>query len=234
MSLKIAVVNNSGNVGKSTTCEVLLKPRMENAEIIKVESINSDGTTDETLSAKDFNEILKMIDMADTAIVDVGASNIEIFVEQMKVYKDSHEDIDYFLIPVIPFHKQQVDSVATVAALLNLGVDPENIKIVFNQVDKLTDIKKQFSYFFNDQSVVPELSLEKLSVIYFSDVFSFLNTHGKNFNEVLNDDSDFKSMLKSAETKEERGRISEARSIKRLVDGVNEELNIAFEKLSLV
>ena len=36
MYLKLAIVNNSGNVGKSTICQTLLKPRLEGSEIIKV------------------------------------------------------------------------------------------------------------------------------------------------------------------------------------------------------
>ncbi len=47
MYLNIAVVNNSGNVGKSTICDILLKPRLEGAKVVKVETINSDGTNDE-------------------------------------------------------------------------------------------------------------------------------------------------------------------------------------------
>ncbi len=46
MYLNIAIVNNSGNVGKSTICETMLKPRIPNAEVVKVETINSDGTDD--------------------------------------------------------------------------------------------------------------------------------------------------------------------------------------------
>ncbi|MCM5327019.1 transcriptional regulator, partial [Escherichia coli] len=32
MYLKLAIVNNSGNVGKSTICQTLLKPRLEGSE----------------------------------------------------------------------------------------------------------------------------------------------------------------------------------------------------------
>jgi hypothetical protein len=83
MYLKAAVLNNSGNVGKSTICQTLLKPRLDGAEIIKVETINSDGTNDSKLSAKEFDEILKRIDDVDCTLIDIGASNIEQFMVQM-------------------------------------------------------------------------------------------------------------------------------------------------------
>ncbi len=87
MYMKIAVLNNSGNVGKSTICQTLLKPRLENSEIIRVETINSDGTSDEKVSAREFDEILKRIDDAECTIIDVGSSNIEQFMVQMLEFK---------------------------------------------------------------------------------------------------------------------------------------------------
>ena len=47
--MKIAVINFSGNVGKSTIARNLLAPRIPDAEVFAVETINSDGTEDETM-----------------------------------------------------------------------------------------------------------------------------------------------------------------------------------------
>jgi hypothetical protein len=41
------------------------------------------------------NEIL----IADEAIVDVGASNVETFLMLMSQYAGSHKDYDYYIIP---------------------------------------------------------------------------------------------------------------------------------------
>ena len=40
--MKVAVINFSGNVGKSTIARHLLTPRIEGAELISIESINAD------------------------------------------------------------------------------------------------------------------------------------------------------------------------------------------------
>ncbi len=61
MNIKIAVVNNSGNMGKSTICDYLLLPRLEGAKVVKVETINTDGTNDVKISAKEFLEITKKL-----------------------------------------------------------------------------------------------------------------------------------------------------------------------------
>ncbi|WDZ74290.1 hypothetical protein PWW31_29180 [Vibrio harveyi] len=136
MYLNIAVVNNSGNVGKSTICDILLKPRLEGAQVVKVETINSDGTNDEKISAEQFEDVLNKMDEHDCSIIDVGSSNIENFLLKMQEFKSSHEDIDYFLVPVTPSNKQQVDSATTIQNLMTLGIEPERVKVVFNMANK--------------------------------------------------------------------------------------------------
>ena len=59
--LNVAVVNNSGNVGKSTLCEVLLQPRLDGSQIVKVETINSDGSEDEKFSAKELKKLINIL-----------------------------------------------------------------------------------------------------------------------------------------------------------------------------
>ncbi|EKM0489744.1 transcriptional regulator, partial [Escherichia coli] len=108
MYLKLAILNISGNVGKTTLGQTFLKPRLEGAEIIKVETLNSDGTNDEKLSAKEYGEIIKRIDDSECTIIDVGSSNIEQFLVQMNEYQGSHDLIDYFIVPVVREAKQQI------------------------------------------------------------------------------------------------------------------------------
>ena len=44
--MKVAVINFSGNVGKTTVAAHLLKPRMRDATIFSVESLNLDASAD--------------------------------------------------------------------------------------------------------------------------------------------------------------------------------------------
>ena len=44
--MKVAVMNFSGNVGKTTVAGHLLKPRMGNAPIFSIESINAGADAD--------------------------------------------------------------------------------------------------------------------------------------------------------------------------------------------
>lgn len=233
MYLKLAVLNNSGNVGKSTICETLLKPRLEGAEIIKVETINHDGTDDLKLSAKEFELIQNKIDEFDCAIIDIGSSNIEQFMLQMINFKGTEDDIDFFIVPVTPQYKQQVDSVTTISSLLDLGVDIDKIKFILNQADKTISVERQYGVFL---SGVKELGLNTKNPpnIQASTVFNLLSDFNASFIDVLNDDRDFRALIRAADTKEERLELSNSKAVKRIVTGFNEDLNATFKALNIV
>jgi hypothetical protein len=57
---------------------------MNNAQVFAVESINSDGTEDEAVRGKEFAELLESLAILDDAVIDVGASNVEDFVDLMR------------------------------------------------------------------------------------------------------------------------------------------------------
>ena len=50
--MKVAVINFSGNVGKTTVAEHLLLPRIQGAELISIESINADGGRGQALRGR--------------------------------------------------------------------------------------------------------------------------------------------------------------------------------------
>ncbi len=231
MYLNIAVINNSGNVGKSTLCNILLKPRLNNAQIIKVETINSDGTDQERFSADLFEEILRKMDEHDCSIVDVGSSNIESFLLKMEEFKNSHESIDYFLIPVAPSNKQQIDSVSTIDSLMALGIEPERIKVVFNMASKKLAVTKEYAEFLSGLPAC--ISLDSYPTVFQSTVFDLLAKIDRSFAEVLNDNRDYRALIKQNDSKEQRGILSFERSAHQLVNGFNDELDMAFSALKL-
>lgn len=102
--MNIALMNFSGNVGKSTIARHLLSPRMNNARIYAVESINSDETDQsDALRGSQFGALIDALAVApeDDAVIDVGASNIEDFISRMRQYRNSHEDFDYIVVPSV-------------------------------------------------------------------------------------------------------------------------------------
>lgn len=232
MFLKIAVLNNSGNVGKSTVCNSLLQPRLPESKVIKVETINTDGTLDEKISASEFIEISKLIDSSPCAIVDVGSSNIETFIKKLASYKGSQEDFDYFIVPVTPQNKQQMDTLVTIETILDLGVSLERIKIIFNMVESERSFEKQFMTTLGNKTF-KSLNIKDYPIIHSSELFAYLYDMDKTIPSVLSDDRDFRTLMRESKTKEEIDQLSTDRAIKRLAVGVNEELNSAFKKLNI-
>lgn len=236
MYFKAVTMNNSGNVGKSMICDTLLKPRMEGVSVVKVETLNSDGTQDETISAKDIKLVFERIDEADRVIVDVGSSNVEIFMSNLRRMGDAYEDFDLFVIPTTPNHKQQIDTIATVNSLLDLGVDKDRIKLVFNFYDDEYKIEQLYSTIFDDQ-IAKDLKLSiKRNVVTISEnpVFDMLGEMGKSFIEIANDNRDFKALLRAEKNKEKRAVLSHQRSAQRFANGFIKELDRAFSRLNVI
>ena len=92
--MKVAVINFSGNVGKTTIARHLLAPRIHGAELIAVESINADEGQAHALRGKQFGELQEYLQTVDNVVVDIGASNVEDLLALMRKYRGSHEDFD--------------------------------------------------------------------------------------------------------------------------------------------
>lgn len=151
--MKLVVINFSGNVGKTTVVAHLLKPRMKDAHVFSVESLNLDaaasGVEVERLRGRKYGNLNNQVMLLDSAIVDVGASNVEDFLKLMRQYHGSYNDFDHFVVPVVREKKQQVDTVNTITELAKLGVPNDRIRVVLNKVDPDDDIEDEFHMLFD-------------------------------------------------------------------------------------
>lgn len=228
---KFAVMNFSGNVGKSTVARHLIAPRNQNAQIIPVESINSDGTDDEAIRGKQFGELVEAMALMDSAVVDVGASNVEDFINQMRQYRGSHEDFDYFVIPTVSKAKQQRDTISTIDALAEIGVPAKKIRLLFNMVELDEVPERIFSGLYEYHEVAKNFTLRPDAVIHMNDIYGKLKGGEQSIADILNDPTDLKEKLKLAKESEEKLTISRLIGIKRLAAGVSEELDAVYKTL---
>ncbi|EEJ3930274.1 transcriptional regulator, partial [Salmonella enterica subsp. enterica serovar Cerro] len=67
-----------------------------------------------------------------------------------------------------------------------------------------------------------------------TELFFHLNEMNKTLKEVLDDDRDFRKLMRECEDDDELEILSTERAIKRLATGVNEDLNMAFNLLDIV
>lgn len=228
--MKICVINFSGNVGKSIVSQHLLKPRLDNAEIIAVESINSDGTNDEKIKGKRFTEIMDKVLEHNNVIVDVGASNVEDFIQQMKKAAGSQDDFDYFVVPTIFKNKQITDTVSTIDALSDMDIDKNKIRVLFNLIDDDMDITKDFAPVFE---TAQQAVINVNAMIEENELFNRLHEvpDFTSIAQIASDDTDYKSLIMETDNKSERLTYSRRLGLKRLAVGVERMLDNAFTQL---
>lgn len=228
--LKIAVLNYAGGVGKTTVVNNLLKPRMADTPVIAIETINDDGgDTQFKIKGKEYGMLQDELLMNDRLIVDIGASNIEETMRMMGQYKGSHEDFSYFVLPVVPDGKEQIDTASAITALLKMGVPAKKIKVVFNKVDDIDNIDTDFDsiieFLKTVKIAVPKTGIEK------NEVYDELRHRKKSISELLEMD-DLKSKLKSAKDRAEKKAIANMIGLQRLAITANNNLNDVFDDLS--
>jgi hypothetical protein len=230
----IVMINNSGNTGKSTSADNLIAPRLTDAKIVRIETINThDGDADENMTGKQYGDLVDGAALFDNIVVDVGSSNIEVFLRLMNQYKGSHNMWDYFVVPVVPSNKQIKDTIATIESLSASGISPDKIRLLFNKVESAdSDLEKVFAPLFAYHQAENKFILNKDAVIYEHEFFTRTREQGKTIKDILDDDTDYNSLIKNAETPEEKIKYSRMRGNIWLAKELNEQLDKAFAALT--
>lgn len=235
MNGKVAVLNFSGNVGKTTVAAHLLAPRMPGAQIFSIESINAgadaDGLDVEKMKGKKFGELVDQLMPLDTAIVDVGASNVEDFLKLMQQYHGSHEEFDYFVVPVVKEKKQQSDTVNTIRALQKIGIDRKKIRLVFNMVEVDDSVTSDFAPLFGLAQSEKSFVINESAVIYANEVFERLKALGKSLGEVTSDKTDYRAKLRTETKQEDKDFAVQMVAVGRLAVTANKNLDDVFRVL---
>ncbi len=233
--MKVAVINFSGNVGKTTIAGHLLKPRMNNAPIFSVESLNVDGTADglevEKMRGKRFGELVDQLMQSDSAIIDIGASNVEEFFKQMQQYSGSHEEFDYFLVPTVKEKKQQADTVNTLRALAKIGIPKNKIRVVFNKVETDDSVEDDFASLYGLAELEKGFLIKPNSIVYSNEVFERLKSVGKSLADITNDPTDYRAKLREVTDQSEKELCVKMVSLKRLSVTANSNLDDAFKAI---
>lgn len=190
---RIAVINSSGNTGKSLVSNYMLRPNMDLQRhyVISNPSMYSKTYADEIiLSGENFDEALKASNNIESAIVDIAAHNTEYVIDIMKNNIDSHKLFDYFLVPVIKGRKELEDSLNTIKTLLKLEVPSNSIKVVFNNIDNnnninyLESIDNEFEYLLSHLDEL-KISYDTSAVIEYNPLYSRLAELDINLSELL-------------------------------------------------
>lgn len=234
--MKIAVISFSGNVGKTTIARHLLAPRIPGARVISVESLNAGEAGDsgqDVIRGRQFAELQEFLQVSDSVVVDIGASNVEDLLMMMGRYRGSHEDFDHFVVPTVPATKQQQDTVATLIALARLGVPADAVRLVFNMLQDDCDLEHDFKPLlaFLDKSPLARASTTcRLNA---NELYSLVNGTGVELTTLAQDTTDYKRLIAASTDRTERLTLGRRLAIRRLACGVVPALDACFEALDL-
>jgi hypothetical protein len=230
--MKLGVINFSGNVGKTTVARHLLAPRITECQVVAVESINADDGQPVTIRGRQFAQLQEFLQSVDNVVVDIGASNVEEMLKLMRRYRDSQQDFDGFVVPTVPDRKQQQDTAATLAELARIGVPPERLRVVFNQVDD-DPIDSTFATLLAYCASTGIAKPNAAAVISFNEVYSLVRGTGESLADLAADGTDYKALIAKAGTPSDRLALARRLATQRLARGVVPELDTCFAALEL-
>lgn len=236
MTKRIAVINFSGNVGKTTIATHLLAPRLKGAKVISVESLNIDGAADgvdvERMRGAKFGDIQREILMHDgPVIIDVGASNVEAFMKAMQQFAGSHQDFDMFIVPTWKEKKAQGDTINTIKALATLGIDARRIHLIVNKLDVDESAEDELPALFGFHEAEQLFTLNPAAVIYANEVFERIKGLGKTLTDVVADATDYRASFRSAQTEDEKEDCIRMLQIKQLAGTAQDNLDAVYTAL---
>lgn len=231
---KLVVINYTGTVGKTTITANLLSPRMPDAQIYAIESINETAETlgldVEKLRGNKFRELFKRLILDDDAIVDVGASNVEDFMSNLESFQEAHEEIDLYVVPVTSGTKEQKETLAMISSLTAIGVPAAKIRVVFNRVER--DVESEFPIVIGYYRQNRSFWLNTNCAIFETELFDALAIKRLPMQSILADATDYKALLKNKEACiSDRNNWSDMFGLKLLAKGVNKSLDHVFSEL---
>ncbi len=233
--MKVAVLNYTGTVGKTTIAAHLLSPRMGNVPIFAVETINETaaglGVDVEQIKGQKFRDLFRKLIALDDAVIDVGASNIEDFLDGMVKFDESHLEFDYFVIPVTSGTKEQKETISMIGTLADFGIPPEKIRIVFNRVE--ADVADEFTHVLNYAKKEKNCTPNTDAAIFENELFDALAVKKLTVDALLSDETDYKAMLKNNPdaSAKERSHWGDMHALKALARSVRRNLDAVYDAL---
>lgn len=231
--MKLAVINYSGNVGKTTIARHLLAARIPGCQVVAVESINADEGQQVTIRGHEFSQLQEFLQSVDNVIIDIGASNVEELLKLMRRYRDSQEDFDGFVVPTVPARKQQQDTAATLAELARIGIPPERLRLVFNQVDDDSPLERTFETLLSYCAASGVVVADTAARLSFNEVYALVRGTGQSLLDVAQDTIDYKAEIAKAGSQVDKIALARKLATRRLARGVLPELDACFAALDL-
>lgn len=148
---KIAVINFSGNVGKTTIARQLLGPgTLPGVRRIVIENINATaGNENDVHKSALFLDIAAEIGAVDDEqhfVLDLGASAVLDVIDKLHMLRSTRNEMDRWIIPTVAKEKQLADTISTILHLTTqFKLKPERIVVVANIVEDVDNFAVDFA-----------------------------------------------------------------------------------------
>lgn len=161
----IATLNYAPHVGKSVLARHLILPRIPGAELLLIDPYRP-------LNGKHTFDTVCNILMGDNLVVDIPYWQTCWLFNAFRDYEGLHKEWDYFVIPTTAESDLTARlTIATLSKLSEIGVPANKIRLVFNAVDRRTDLSQAFSALYRYWNKETNFELNDAAVIHYSPVF---------------------------------------------------------------
>ncbi|MNT03670.1 hypothetical protein D3C72_1382170 [compost metagenome] len=145
------------------------------------------------IDSNGFQKMLNNMFLEDACIIDVGASNIRYFLDGLKIYRGSCDEIDYFVVPLTSESRYQEEAIQTILALRSLGVPDHRIRPIFNLVNESRYDQDEFRLFLNFLKSDTTIKMHKDCVLFENPGIETMSRKGLTITKVLEDTRDYKA-----------------------------------------
>lgn len=244
----VAVLNKSGNVGKTTVVSCMIAPRLFNlAKVAYVELTNTmpdriPAPIGAVYGAHEFadveNELLDAKRNNKSMIVDFGASDFNTTLEMLAQYTLFKKAVDLFVLPCLPEGKIQEDTLEVIDNLIDLGIDITKVRVLFNQVmmrDK-KNLRRTFSTIFEKQAEILAATgktfvVNEQMVMFEAEVFKQLGKLKMPLAKILADETDYEAAIIATKDNDEKFYFSRLDSVRGLAKNTEKTINTVFQAL---
>ena len=131
----------------------------------------------------------------------------------------------------ISFVVANEETIKTIMALAEIGIEPEKIRIVFNKVE--SDVADEFPHVLNYVKKEKNAVADVKAAIFENELFDALGAKGTTINALLSDDTDYKALIKNNPdaSAKERSHWGDMHGLKALARSVNRNLDSVFSTL---
>lgn len=239
--MKILIMHNSGNVGKSLITREVFYQNFDgdNKMVLEIESRNASSSNFNMQVIRiDFDKPTVLQDLTqygiiyDDFILDIGSSEIKDFLHAIEKTKEILDEFDIIVVPTIKDQKIIPDTKKTMMVIRLLGYE-DKMQVLFNRVSNPSTIEEDFESLFTWAKKEKFILNPNLYLSDYTESTNDLIKEKQLSSELLNDETDYRALAiryhQEGEAEKSR-KASNKLLTQRIAKSLNTDAKVLFEK----